>query len=117
MRKILAVAIFVCSLTIIGYLVIFKIVVPRAASAFIPTRWQNVPLGQPKTVMHHYLGDPDTTINGKEYWEHEVTASKKYVLDVAYRYDSVSASYRVNYKIEWLGLEKLTELKSGTLGK
>jgi hypothetical protein len=115
MKKWLIIIAVLLVILIGAYLAIFKMAVPKAAEAFIPLKWQNIPLGQSKTVVHHYLGEPDTVVNGKEYWEQHLNSAKKYVLDVEYLKDTISGSYRVNYEVEILGFNQATEVKSDTL--
>jgi hypothetical protein len=115
MKQLLIIIGLLLLLFIGGYIAVIKVTMPKAARAFIPVKWQNVPLGQNKKVMHEYLGEPDTVINGREYWEQHLSSMKKYVLDVAYRGDTASASYRVIYEVEIMGMKQVTDVQADTL--
>lgn len=98
-----------------GYFFLFRMVAPKAARAFIPVKWQNIPLGEKKAIVHEYLGEPDTVIAGKEHWEQKLSSIKKYMLDVEYRGDTIALSYQVTYQAEVLGFKQSTDVYSDTL--
>jgi hypothetical protein len=98
-----------------GYFAAMKMTLPKAARAFIPVKWQNVPLGQSKRIVHEYLGEPDTVINGKEYWRQQLNSMKQYVLGVTYSGDTMSAGYRVVYEVEIMGMKQVMDVQADTL--
>jgi hypothetical protein len=115
MNKWLIAVIVIVITLVVGYLAIFQWVVPNAARAFIPSRWQNVPLGEKKSMVHEYLGAPVNIHNGREHWEQRIGPAKKYLLDVEYRVDTLSAGYEVRYAVKILGFTHLSLVKSGYL--
>jgi hypothetical protein len=98
-----------------GFFFFIKTIAPRAAAVFIPIKWQNIPLGESKTVVHNYLGEPDTVIAANDHWEHKLNANKKYLLDIMYSGDTLCVSYKLTYNLNIVGFQQSTVIRSDTL--
>ncbi len=114
MKKWIVIIGLMLALLIGGYVVVFKLIVPKTAAAFMPVKWQNVPLGQKKSVVGEYLGIP-VRKNGNSYqWEQKINDRKRYVLDVTYN-DTIAIGYDVAYEVKILGWIQRSEIKSDSL--
>jgi hypothetical protein len=98
-----------------GYFAVFKTIVPKAASAFMPVKWQNIPIGQKRNAVHEYLGAPSIRDSNKDQWQQKINDLKRYVLEVTYNKDSVAINYDVAYEVEMFGIIQRSEISSDTL--
>lgn len=102
------------ALLIGGYITVFKLIVPKTAAAFMPVKWQNVPIGQKKNAVSEYLGLPVRKKGNSYQWEQKINDRKRYVLDVSYN-DTIAISYDVGYEVEMFGFTQRSEINSDTL--
>ncbi|HEX6916297.1 MAG TPA: hypothetical protein VF145_13700 [Chitinophagaceae bacterium] len=102
MRK-LFVAILLLLLLAAGSFMIVRLVVSKGAPAFMPVKWQLVPLGEKPAVVYHYLGAPLSRNGRTSHWEARLHRRKKYTLDVRFN-DSVAVYYRVRYMARFAGI-------------
>ena len=87
-----------------GYLLVFKLVVPKSAAVFVPLSWQRIPFGEKRGLVHEYLGKPERTLpGGTERWVQVLTDRKRYLLDIGYGADSIATRYRLSYEVDLLG--------------
>jgi len=89
----------------IAYWFVFELMIPFAAKANIPYRWQNIPLGQKRIVVHEYLGSP--RINGAQLkgdqWSKDIKANKIFI-NVGYNSDTVASNCRIGFVYNyWFG--------------
>lgn len=105
-KKWLAVAVFVALIFSGIYWLLFGLVVPKTASLTLPRKWWNLPLRQPRSVVHDYLGEPNQRINQHDSSYEEWTSgekTKKYFLRMDYKSDTVTVSYSIHYHYKnWL---------------
>src|SRR5688572_12028447 len=114
MKKWIIIIGLMMALLIGGYVVVFKLIVPKTAAAFMPVKWQHIPLGQKKTVMHEYLGTPLRKAGNIYQWEQKIDNRKRYVLDVTYN-DTIAIKYFVAYEVKVLGFIQRSEIKSDSI--
>jgi hypothetical protein len=98
-----------------GFLVVTRVVMPKAAVTFLPAKWQNIPLGQKRLVVYQYLGKPDSIAGNNDLWYNKLNESKQYDLLVSYNADSIAAKYSVTYKVNFLGFRNSTEVRTDSL--
>lgn len=83
----------------------FETVVPYVAKANIPYRWQNIPLGQKRFVVHEYIGEPGIdawNVKGDE-WTKNVKANRVF-LNIRYNSDTIAIRYRIGFVYNhWFG--------------
>jgi hypothetical protein len=115
MRKWLIIIGLLLLLFVAGYFAVFKFMVPKVAASFMPVKWQNIPLGQKRTVLLEYLGTPDSSISNNDHWQQKINEMKKYVLDVKYNEDSVAVVYNINYEVDLLGFVQRTQVLADSL--
>jgi len=114
MKKWIVIIGLMLALLIGGYVVVFKLIVPKTAEAFMPVKWQNIPIGQKKIAVSEYLGIP-VRKNGNTYqWEQKINDRKRYVLDVTYN-DTIAIRYSVFYEVKMFGFMQRSEISSATL--
>ncbi|HWB27811.1 MAG TPA: hypothetical protein VG738_20200 [Chitinophagaceae bacterium] len=94
-RRVKGLIVLVCACALIFGLIIF-VLIPRAAAITLPYRWGNIPVGQPKAVVHQYLGNPASSIPGTDTWRAS-RESGEYELDLTYGTDSLAASYKLYF--------------------
>lgn len=115
MKKWLIIIGLLLALFIGGYVAVFKLIVPKTAAAFMPVKWQNIPIGQKRNAVHEYLGAPSVRDSNKDQWQQKINDMKRYVLDVTYSKDSVAINYNVVYEVEMFGLIQRNKISSDTL--
>ena len=98
-----------------GYLVFSKLIMPKAAEAFIPAKWRNIPLGQKRTVVYEYLGEPVKKGQVTDGWDQHINKSKKYVLLITFGQDSTAKKYGIHYEVEALGYTNVTNLSADSI--
>lgn len=88
------------------YLLLFNLVVPKTAYLTLPTKWWRIPLGQPRSIVHDYLGEPIARQNQADSTLEEwVSGSKgkKYRLRLYYYTDTAVVNYSIHYHYKnWL---------------
>lgn len=94
-----------------GFVVMLKVIMPKAAIAFVPVKWQNIPLGEKRIVLHEYLDKPLSVAKNTDHWEEKLGERKKYTLDIGYGPDSIAKNYSILYKIKLLGFSDVTTIK------
>lgn len=99
----------------LGFFVFTSWILPKAAVKFVPVKWQNIPLGQKRITVHEYLDQPNGVSDSVETWQHELTSSKKYVLKIGYRQDSIAIKYRISYEVTFFGFANTTEVISDSI--
>jgi hypothetical protein len=115
MKKWLIIIVLLLLLLLGGFFFFVKTIAPKAAVVFIPIKWQNIPVGESKTVVLNYLGEPDTVIAATDHWEHKLNANKKYLLDIMYSGDTLCVSYKLTYNLNIFGFQQSTVIRSDTL--
>jgi hypothetical protein len=90
-----------CILIILTFLYwfIFGWVVPKTAAWTSPQKWRMLPLRQPKTIVHDYLGEPIPARNSKDSTYEEWAAGSKgksYFLRIDFA-DSTAVGYSIRY--------------------
>jgi hypothetical protein len=83
------------------YFFLFNWVVPKAASLTVPGRWNRLPIKQPKSIVHDYLGQPTVfPLTGDTAWEGWTGGSKgkSYLLKIYYVTDSIAGAYSIHYQ-------------------
>ncbi|HVX50849.1 MAG TPA: hypothetical protein VHB48_11865 [Chitinophagaceae bacterium] len=85
--------ILLCGCALVLGMVIF-VLVPRAAAITLPFRWGNIPLHQPKAIVHQYLGRPAEVTDSTDTWR-AGRDNGEYQLYVTYAPDSSSVSYKI----------------------
>ena len=91
------------------YWLIFSWVVPKTAAWTTPQKWRMLPLRQPKTIVHAYLGDPIPARNSKDSsYEEWVggTEGKRYFLRMDYALDTTAVGYSIRYHYKNLFADK-----------
>lgn len=92
-------------ISLLLYWLIFSWVVPKTAAWTTPQKWRMLPLRQPKTIVHDYLGEPIPDRNPQDSTYEEWAAGskgKRYFLRIAYA-DSVAVGYSIRYNYSnWL---------------
>lgn len=76
------------------------VIVPEAVSITLPYRWDNIPVGQKRFVLHQYLGEPAKSTSSLAEKNNEEWIAKRengeYVLTVFYNpKDSVATNYKL----------------------
>ena len=83
------------------YAFLFGWVVPKTASLSVPRKWNMIPLGQSKNIVHGYLGEP-AVVNELKYprYEQWVNGSKRklYLLRIYYASDTLAEAYTIHYQ-------------------
>lgn len=115
MKKWLIIIGLLLLLLIGGFLSVIKLVMPKAAITFVPVKWQNIPLGEKRTVTYEYLGEPLLSESNKDTWEHRLNNSKKYILNIEYNADSAVKFYRIVYAINVFGFTDTTIVNSDSI--
>lgn len=115
MKKWLIIIGLLLLLLVCGFLVITRTIMPKAAKTFVPVKWQNIPLGQKRIVVHEYLGEPDSMLHNKDLWKHKLNNNKQYQLTIGYNADSIARHYLIVYEVELLGISNTTEVSSDSL--
>lgn len=105
-KKKLIIRSFIIIAILVGlWLLYFEAIVPFAAKANIPYRWQNIPLGQKRAVFHEYLGEPAIgmwDVKGDE-WSKRTNRNSVF-LNVGYSSDTVAKHYRIGFVYtHWFG--------------
>ena len=80
----------------IMYSFVFNFAVPKSASFFLPVKWQHIPLGEKKMVVHAYLGKPIKESISEDDFEIKA-GNNNYVLQVAYDKDTIAENYAIFY--------------------
>lgn len=106
MRKWLIILLILMAVLSMGYYAMVKIVLPGAASAFVPVKWQNIPLGQQHRVFEQYLGVPDQRTGQNMQWISSLSANKRYLLNVEYAADGIAKEYSIVYETYFLGFRR-----------
>lgn len=101
-------------LLVAGFFVATNMIMPKAATAFVPVKWQNIPLGQNRNIVWEYLGSPDSTSGATDWWQHRLNDSKKYWLTVYY-HDTVAKRYSIEYTVRLLGFHTCTEIRADSI--
>jgi hypothetical protein len=114
MKKWLIIIGLLLALFIGGYVVVFKLIVPKTAAAFMPVKWQHIPIGQKRVTVHEYLGIPLRKKGNTYQWEQKINDRKRYVLDVTYN-DTIAVKYFVAYEVQILGFMQRSEISYDTL--
>jgi len=95
-KRLTGLVILVCACAVIFGIAVF-VIVPRAAGISLPYHWANIPLGQPRTLVHQYLGKPsDTTQALTDGWVAK-RENGDYQLTLTYNSDSVSTAYKLYF--------------------
>jgi hypothetical protein len=115
MKKWLIITGLLLLLLVTGFLVITKTIMPKAAKTFVPVKWQNIPLGQKRIVVHQYLGEPDSVFNNIDLWKHKLNNAKQYQLSIAYDGDTTAVKYDIIYEVKLFGFSNTTEVSSDSL--
>lgn len=97
-RVIAIIAVLACM-----WLIYFEAIVPFAAKVNIPYRWQNIPLGQKRMVVHEYLGKPLAEgVKGDE-WNQRKNKNSIF-LNISYNSDTTAKRYRIGFVYNyWFG--------------
>ena len=112
MKKWMVVAGLLAVLLVAGYFAIFKATVPSVAKAFTPLKWENIPIGEKRILVHEYLGLPDSVMPEKDLWFSPINDMKRYVLDITYQEDSIARDYSITYEVDLFGLKHESEVAS-----
>lgn len=102
-------------LLVAGFFTVTKLIMPQTAVAFLPAKWQNIPLGQKRNVVQHYLGEPIVISPGKDEWRQQLNESKRYVLSIQYSPDSIARRYDIVYQFKLLFFSDAVKVKSDSI--
>ncbi len=104
-KKLIIRSLIVTTILVGLWLIYFEAIVPFAAKANIPYRWQNIPLGQKRNIVHDYLGAPSINkwnIKGDE-WNQRKNKNRIF-LNVTYNPDTTAKRYRIGFVYNyWFG--------------
>ncbi len=109
MKRKLKIVLIIVFLLAVSYYFTFELAIPFAAGTSIPPRWNNVPLGQKRSIVHEYLGDPvggpqnsSWDIKGDQ-WRQNVKENTVF-LNISYDTDSTAKRYRIGFVYRtWFG--------------
>ena len=110
MKKWMIITVLLLALLAGGFLTMFKVIMPRSATMLVPAKWRNIPLGQNRTIVHKYLGQPLAGNVAEDNWENKLNNNKRYVLTVRYNADTIAGSYHIVYEVKLLGLTDITKV-------
>ena len=99
--------VIVALIVFIGFkYLIFDIVIPKTATLTVPAKWRMLPLRQPKSIVHDYLGEPIPASDLKDSTYEEWVAGskgKRYFLRIDYASDTIAVGYSIRYNYSnWL---------------
>lgn len=104
-KKLVVRVLAIVAILVSMWLIYFEAIVPFAAKANIPYRWQNIPLGQKRTVVHQYLGKPMIDawdVKGDE-WNQRKNKNSIF-LNITYNPDTTAKRYRIGFVYNyWFG--------------
>jgi hypothetical protein len=115
MKKWIIIIGLMLALLIGGYVVVFKLIVPKTAAAFIPVKWKNIPLGEKRVIVHEYLGKPASRGIGRDRWFHRLSDHKWYGLFLQYDTNMTAKKYRITYTVSWWKDSKTIEVMSDSI--
>lgn len=81
------------------YLLLVFFIIPFAAKLDKPVKWNKIPFSQARTIVHEYLGSPDSS-GVKDVWYRKSTYGM-YKLEVYYNAMSNASKYRMFFSYKY----------------